>query len=541
MASTKDTLNGFTETSTTAAEEPTGETIRPLAPGLVIIAHPDRRRVGEEAPLAGLSAGKSHPLSRREPRFLSPSAGARPRPLESPQLSRSPLLLSPGTNPGEVVLERNGSPIEVRIQGESVDDRQTLTTDEVERGVILALTGGIALLLLPLPVVPMSATPSFGLVGHSFAMAKLRREIQAAALLDVPVLIRGETGSGKELVARGVHDARARGGPYLAVNFGALVPALAASELFGATRGAYTGADRQREGLFGQADGGTLFLDEIGEAPVEVQVMLLRTLETGRVQAVGGAGEKPVDVHVIAATDADLEAAIDEGKFRPALLHRLTGYEIRVPPLRERRDDIARLLLHFLRQESSTLGTSPADQALDTPWPSARVLAALVSYDWPGNVRELKNIARRLAVLRHIEGPVSPEPLLAKLLHSPRGPSDQGSESEASSFPTEPTRAENPRHRRGGDVDSDEMLEVLEQHHWKPGPAAKALGISRASLYRLIEAHPDLRVASEIPREEILAAVAQQGSVSLAARALKVSATGFRRRMRALGIDSEET
>lgn len=534
MEFTNDSLNSHTETSTTHSQEQASDAVRQFTPGLVIVGHPDASRVGEEAPLVGLLAGKSMSLSRREPRFLPPAEDIAPRSLRYKGLSRRPLLLTPGPAPGEITLRRNESPIALQIGGETLIDRRTFSAKEIEQGVVLVLADRVALLLQPMPVMPVSTPSDFGLVGSSYAMTKLRREIQAAALLKVPVLVRGETGSGKELVARGVHDARAHGGPYLAVNFGAMVPALAASELFGATRGAYTGADRHREGLFRRADGGTLFLDEIGEAPVEVQVMLLRTLESGRVQAIGGTEERAVDVRVIAATDADLDAAIAAGGFRAALLHRLAGYEIRVPPLRERRDDIARLLFYFLHEEFRALNTATLGE--DTPsWPAAKIIARLVTHNWPGNVRELKNVARRLAALRHTEGNVDSEPLLDQLL---RPPEESYPADEAPS--PKPLAPMHPGRRRGADVEPTEMLEVLAQHDWCPRPAAKALGISRPALYRLINAHPDLRTASDYGRDEILTAVAHHGSIPLAARALKVSAMGLRRRLRVLGLDPEK-
>ena len=516
-----------TETSTTAAQEtPSGDVSRRV-PGLVIVAHPDLGRVGEEAPLAALVTGGSAELSRHEPRFLPPGLDVAPRPLGDSHLSRRPLRLSPGPEPGSIILRRGDSPIAVKVCGEPIEGRRTFSANEIERGVTMVLAGRIALLLQRVSLTPPPSGPDFGLVGSSWAMSKVRREIQAAALLDVPILLRGETGTGKELVARAVYDARLRGGPYLTVNLGALVPALAASELFGATRGAYTGADRRREGFFRRAAGGTLFLDEIGEAPIEVQVMLLRTLESGRVQAVGGAAEKAVDVRVIAATDADLEAAIDAGRFRSALLHRLAGYEIHVPPLRARRDDIARLFVHFLDAEARALGGSARGESSD-PWPSAAVMERLANHRWPGNVRELKNVARRLAVLRHVDGAVDPGQLLDQLLR-PAG----GGSAEPPPDHVEPSSAR----RRGADIAPDELLEALERHRWRPGPAARALRLSRPTLYRLIAAHPDLRTASDLGEAEIHDALDRHGSVAAAAEALRISPQGLKRRMSALGIE----
>src|SRR4029077_13886298 len=170
-----------------------------------------------------------------------------------------------------------------------------------------------------------------------------------------PVLISGESGTGKELVARAIAAAGVRAGrPFVAVNMAALPPSTAPSELFGHRAGAFTGAARQRSGFFAQADGGTLFLDEIATAGLDVQAMLLRALETGETQPLGGESSERVDVRVVAATDEDLHRAMREGRFREALYHRLSACEITLTPLRERRDDLGRLLLHFVRNESKS-------------------------------------------------------------------------------------------------------------------------------------------------------------------------------------------
>ncbi|WNZ66047.1 sigma-54 factor interaction domain-containing protein [Myxococcus sp. MxC21-1] len=218
-----------------------------------------------------------------------------------------------------------------------------------------------------------------GIVGHGEGIHRVREDIIRVADLAVPVLIRGETGTGKELVARAIHaSGPRRAGPFVSVNLGALAKELVAAELFGAQRGAYTGASRDREGYFRAAEGGTLFLDEVGEAPPEVQAALLRVLETGEIYPVGGHTPVPVDVRLVSATDAHLEARIQERTFKAPLLHRLAGFEILVPPLRERREDVGLLFLHFARQELEAMGeggqlTSAdprAEPGCPRPWPS---------------------------------------------------------------------------------------------------------------------------------------------------------------------------
>src|SRR6185369_6449016 len=213
------------------------------------------------------------------------------------------------------------SPVQVVADGVPVAGSREIPAAEVERGVVLELSGRVALLLHTLgDEEPGPSVPGFDLVGESAGIVRVRREIARVADLDVPVLLRGETGTGKELVAHALHRAsRRRSAAFLSLNMAAIPASLAASELFGATRGAFTGAVAAHAGHFERAQGGTLFLDEIGDAPAEVQVSLLRVLETGEIQRVGGAPISGVDVRLIAGTDADLERAIADGRFRSAL------------------------------------------------------------------------------------------------------------------------------------------------------------------------------------------------------------------------------
>src|SRR6185312_10546599 len=218
----------------------------------------------------------------------------------------------------------------VVASGEPVHGERVFTEREIEDGVVLLLADRIALLLHRFQPL-FEAVPRYGLVGESETLLETRRQIRQVADLDVPVLLRGETGTGKELVARAIHQASVRRDrPYLALNMSAIPSSLAASELFGAAKGAFTGADQKKRGYFSRASGGTLFLDEIGEVPPEVQPLLLRALESGEIQPVGAEEIQRVDVRTIAATDSDLEAEIASGRFRAPMLHRLSGYEIRI-------------------------------------------------------------------------------------------------------------------------------------------------------------------------------------------------------------------
>ncbi len=294
-------------------------------PGLTILGHPQIHRVGERAALLDLSSGRETLLSRGEPEFSMPGESVF-RPLAAPYLSRRPWLLQPAAG-GGIRMLRGDSPMSLAADGEPVEGEVSFSAAEVERGVVLLLAGQVVLLLHRFRPVFPGSLPRYGLVGLSDPLLDLCRQIARVADLDVPVLLRGASGTGKELVAAALHRAsRRQDRPFVALNMGALPAALAAAELFGAARGAYTGAEQARRGAFRRAHGGTLFLDEIGETPQEMQPLLLRALENGEVQPLGSEETARVDVRVLAATDAALEEAVAAGRFRGPLFHRLGGY-----------------------------------------------------------------------------------------------------------------------------------------------------------------------------------------------------------------------
>ncbi len=230
-------------------------------------------------------------------------------------------------------------------------------------------------------------------VGDSAGLHAVMERVKQVAPTDAPVLILGETGSGKEVIARAIHThSRRASGPVVRVNCGAIPAQLIDSELFGHERGSFTGAVATRKGWFERADGGTLFLDEIGELPLEAQVRLLRVLQDGSLERVGGTQAITVDVRIVAATHRNLETMVAEGKFREDLWYRISIFPIRLPALRERAADIPALAAHFAHRAGQRLGGAPLS-------PSEHDVALLMGYPWPGNVRELASVIERAAIL----------------------------------------------------------------------------------------------------------------------------------------------
>ncbi|MEZ5707544.1 MAG: sigma-54 dependent transcriptional regulator [Burkholderiaceae bacterium] len=247
----------------------------------------------------------------------------------------------------------------------------------------------------------LSSQQAFGLIGETPAMVEVRRLIAALAPTQVDLLIQGETGTGKEVVARAIHEASGRGGPFVAINCGALPESIFESEMFGHEAGAFTGAMRKRIGKLEYARGGTVFLDEIESLPMAQQVKLLRVLQERSIERLGGNESTRIDCRFVAAAKADLQALSDSGDFRADLYYRLHVACIALPPLRERREDIPLLMAHCAHLSAERYKTEP-------PVWSTNQMAQWMAHPWPGNVRELKNVADRLCL--GLEAHQSPTP-----------------------------------------------------------------------------------------------------------------------------------
>ncbi len=311
-----------------------------------------------------------------------------------------------------------------------------------------------------------------GLVGSSAGMRDVASMVRRVARTDATVLIAGESGTGKELVARAIHDESPRSrSPFVALNCSALPPHLVESELFGHVKGAFTGAERDRKGLFEAAEGGTLFLDEVGEMAMSAQAKLLRALEQREVLPVGATRPVAVDVRIVAATNRDLHTLAKEKAFREDLLYRLRVVTIEVPPLRERTPDIIPLAVHFV----TVFARRDGDRLLRL---SDAARAALLRHPWPGNVRELRNAIERATI-------VATDDLLdvADLPAEIRG--DRGGfravDAALSNVPYALARD------RAVDQFSREMLSAaLERHHYNISETARALGLHRQSLQKMM-------------------------------------------------------
>ena len=309
-----------------------------------------------------------------------------------------------------------------------------------------------------------SSSGSPKLIGNSIAMQEVLTLIRKVARTQSTVLIRGETGCGKELVARALHDQSSRSGnAFVAVNCGALPENLIESELFGHKKGAFTGADTQREGLFEVASGGTIFLDEIGELPLAMQAKLLRVLESGDIRRVGDNQTFHVDVRVLCATHRDVETMVESGAFREDLMFRINAFEIHVPPLRDRMEDVMPLARHLYlrhRPEHASIEKIFADETI----------AVFKQHPWPGNVRELANVVEHATILCE-QPPILPE-------HLPRHFGDKRVKREIKAPSTLPS---NPLSLR--EMESLAVQEAIQRHQGNKPAAAEELGISLKTLY----------------------------------------------------------
>jgi two-component system nitrogen regulation response regulator GlnG len=509
---------------------------------LTILCHPDIRRIGHSARLFELGQAGEMGIHRFEPVF-GDAQGQQLAPLSTRRVSRVPVVVT--SQEDGCVRLCTPSSVDLFVDGQKAERELECSPSRLARGIRLRL-GKYVLLELSLcdlrrgaAVTSSAYAATRELLGHSPVMQRLREEIARLHDLEISVLLRGETGVGKELVATALQRCSPRrDAPFLRVNIGAIPGSLAVAELFGYAKGAFTSAGNARAGYFSDAHGGTLFLDEIGTSPMELQSALLRVMETGIIQPLGGK-QQQVSVRLIAATDADLDAAVEAGKFSHALVRRF-GYVIHVPPLRERREDIPELFARFVADGWYTVGEQ---QRLDVKDLDARpILNALwmeqiMACDWPGNVRQLQAAALRFVIYNRGRATIQLDPELQAQV--------ERTQLETPVPVVKVDGAPNPKAPRGSiarGLTQEQIVAAHEASDFDIERTARALGVSRSFLHAKIDELPDIRKAKDLARDEIQSALDAHGhDLGRAARSLRVSPKALQLQMTRLGIGRRES
>ncbi len=490
---------------------------------LTIVFHPDTSRIGESAQFEKFPGESSRILGRQTPDFKRRGEKAPAQPLDELYVSKEALRIH--YIHGAVIVEKDSSSSRAQVDGRELSGKMRLSSAQLGVGVPIVMGGRVVLLLRR--TAPFNSFGGYSqscdaMLGSSAYMDKLKEQISLLAKTNLDVLIRGETGTGKELVADAVHGASDQASKtMIAVNMAAIPATLAPTLLFGGAKGAFTGADKATAGYFGQAEGGTLFLDEIGDTPPEVQAQLLRALQQREVQVVGGPVRK-VNLRIISATDAQLDDRACN--FKAALRHRLAESEIVLLPLRQHPEDIGELLFIFLKNSMSALGCGhvlPGCGARANEiamW--AELFNQFVMYSWPGNIRELSNYAQQVALASEVSA-VIPDTIFVRL-----------SESNTVVCADNPPKGE-ACGAKPDDYSEQEFLEGYKKARYEVLRTARQMGISRQAVYRRIFESPKLCLANELSDEQIRVALANYGDdLTATAMQLKVSRTALRERIR---------
>ena len=469
----------------------TGQTGLPTVPALTIVWHPHLDRIGHIAPLTNLLELDVAHVSRSEPIFLPPGADAG-EPLAHRFISKEPIL--------DVVFKRGTFELhrvqedQVEVDGQLLTAPRRVSAEDLRAGLIITLARRVVLCLHAVHF-PISRSPALGLLGTSDAIEDVRRSIARLANKSTPVLLRGESGSGKELAARALHQTGSRAkGPFVAVNMGRLDRNRAAADLFGHKKGSFTGATDDQLGYFRSAAGGTVFLDEIGYVPSDVQPMLLRVLDDQEVQPVGSSQTFKVDVRIVAATDAQLEKAVAEQRFERPLYNRLNNaFVINLPPLRARREDIGVLLLSLLKKEVADPSELQRIQEPDPkvrPWLSARDVAAVARSPLTANVRSLLGLARKLADTISDGLAADTHSEVQKFLAA----------DGAGTVSPSPASVETPMPKR---YSEEHLVAALERCRWNRSKAAEVLGVGRTTFYEWLDRYPELHSVLAVSEREL--------------------------------------
>ena len=479
---------------------------------ITILWHPQRERIGEQ--MLGPAAGGAIAMNRFAPLFARAGAGHDGTPLGERSITREPVHIR-FVAEGGIQIDHVRGKMGLELNGRPSNGTDQFSAGDLDRGIVIGLGSQVFVCLHLMRSLPRAANVP-GLIGVGDGAIKMREAIAQVAGTNMPVLLLGETGSGKEVAAQAIHTLSARrSGRFVAINMATLSESLAAAELFGAVKGAYTGAANSRRGWFAEAEDGSLFLDEIGDTPASVQAMLLRVLESGEYRPLGASADARSNARIVAATDQDL----GEGGFNQALRRRLEAFVIRVPALRERREDIGVLVRHFLEAEA-------AGDAWSLPF---ELLSQVFNGDWPGNVRQLGHAMRRVA----LDLQAGIVPVLEQSVVMPVVAVQVPGPASAAVASPRPVR------RKVSELSDDDLVEAMEKSQWQILAASKALGISRPTVYKLLEAHPRIRFPANISEEEIRAAwEACEGDLQRCASRLMTPAEALRRHVGLLGLNA---
>lgn len=494
------------------------------AHGLVvfIMSHPLLERIGEYY-FHPLETQSTHIEIHRTLPMFSPAS----MPLADPYINRTGLSINTRDQQHFTISKQNPK-LTLFVDGLPITEEVTVSRDDLLEGVVLELNHRVCLLLKISQPVQTVDYERFLMQGFSPGLNQLCRHIAFLSPTSEPVLIRGATGTGKELVAKAiVKNSPRHNKPFISVNLAAISPSLAAAELFGSSKGAFTGAQKQRDGFMQAADGGTLFLDEIGEANSELQAMLLRVLETGELFPVGSTTAIEVDVRIIAATDAKLDQLIEQGDFKAPLLYRLANFELNLEDLSARKQDISLLFVHFAKQICQELNITPPQNLLSPSWLPSHVMQQLLDYHWPGNIRELRNVVRQIIISAHSSPVLS---LPAEFAAKKQKNQPQAKPTEAAT--AEPLKSEQnkPAKRKPASIDKDELINALTRYDYEVSKTAESLNISRASVYLLMKQFKVPNV-TDFSDQQILQLLDEQKDIITVARQLQVSQSALRRRV----------
>lgn len=470
---------------------------------LIVLWHNDRDMIGRSVQYPK-SIGSMMSVSRFSPIFHDPE-NTNASALIEPHVSRKPITIE-RLSSTKFQITPAKSQMTVYVNGNKIGSAVTATLNDHNGIIFITLSNHVILGICQVPITQL-AGPHNSLLGISPAINQCRKLINRFAATNLPVMLMGETGTGKELAAGDIHKNSERSnGPLVTINMAAIPQELAVTELFGSKKGAFTGSTHDRVGFFQKAEGGTLFCDEVGDTPPSVQPMLLRALEASNIQVLGVDHTTPINVRFIAATDRSVDLDKDGYRFSKPLYHRLSAAHITMPPLRERKVDIPLLVLHFIDQSSLSNPLQHTEMR-------ASQISDLLLYSWPGNVRELKNAVNAIML--------GEEPNLIDC-----------------SIPLSSMRSSvKEQYRAPASVANDELIAALNKADWLIKPAAESLSISRTSCYELIKKCSVIRSVEDIPLKEMREVMARHpGDLAAWSIALKVPQEALKKHVRSTGL-----